>query len=314
MIDLPKLTIPKAEIAQRIHDQIEQGKNIKDMIGKSPAIASEVIDEANRAKSKWVDFTEYILKTSFDNDTFAQEFIKSSYSGSSAALNYRIRLFKRSMDSSITKLESITDRVEQMPELQEQVPAQASDQSTLGRKEKTERWSQNRNIQAAIIGPIIAAILGLISYQYYQYDKNKLHEIPYVKIDSEIMGNYIYVNLVNPKDYAAEDVSLRMVFIDEDLKENPEVYDFDDFANGIQGQADDSRSVRLHFGRKIRYLIIATKYVNPIINKELYQDWIFIESDQYIDSQVPQTKKQEILSNPSIDSLLTDFKLLDGPE
>ncbi len=128
--ELPNLVVPRAEAAQKIKAQIEKGHEIKDLSINSQEDLERVRAECN----KWSDYNRTLLNRLFDNDTMSEEYSSSfSFSGTvlPLSLDYSRRgqgerisqnakFFKEDVVSCVSRLESVLERLELIPEPESQ--------------------------------------------------------------------------------------------------------------------------------------------------------------------------------------------------
>jgi predicted nucleotide-binding protein len=110
----PMLTAPRTEAAQKIQAQIEKGRGIRN----APINSQAALDDMEAERSKWSSYNTELLKRLFDSTSIADEY--DHFGGAvipgDAGLGWWINDFRRGMDTSITRLESILGRLELIPE------------------------------------------------------------------------------------------------------------------------------------------------------------------------------------------------------
>ena len=110
----PSLTEPRASALQKIQTQIDKGQQIR-----SRGIHSE--EELHKARAdrlKWSGYNTELLVRLFDNRSMADEYSRfySAVIIPNASLQQKITDYRKDMDDSINRLETIRDRLELIPE------------------------------------------------------------------------------------------------------------------------------------------------------------------------------------------------------
>jgi hypothetical protein len=109
----PSLVVPRAEAADQITKQIERGKEIKNF-----AISKrQDVEQAWTQHTKWTKYNSELLGRLFDNDSIAREYNRSGLGVWKP--DDEIGNFRGEMQSRITGLEAILERLELIPELVE---------------------------------------------------------------------------------------------------------------------------------------------------------------------------------------------------
>lgn len=124
----PNLVVPRIEAAQKIKAQIEKGCEIRNRIINS----EQDLQKAKAERTKWSDYNVDLLTRLFDNESIAKEYKRGigSIRPHSAGYDWLVNDFRKGMDSKLTRLESILDRIELFDELGgEPVSLAASDQT-----------------------------------------------------------------------------------------------------------------------------------------------------------------------------------------
>lgn len=127
-----KLLVPRAEAAQKIQSRIEKGEAIRNL----PINSRDGLDATRAERSKWSRYNTELLDRLFDDDSISKEY--NHFSGAvipyNAGLGWWIKVFREDMDESITRLESIIERLELIPESTTQGPSIAhSEHTPLGK-------------------------------------------------------------------------------------------------------------------------------------------------------------------------------------
>jgi hypothetical protein len=110
----PRLTVPRDEAAIKINAQIEKGLRLKET-----AIQSEDdLRKARAEKLKWSQYNIELLTRLFDNPSVAQEYNppRVFIAGGDEYLHEKVQSFIEDVDYYITRLESISARLELIPE------------------------------------------------------------------------------------------------------------------------------------------------------------------------------------------------------
>ncbi|MEC0266714.1 nucleotide-binding protein [Paenibacillus anseongense] len=114
------LLMPKAEAWERIKRQIERGNELKDRALTS----DQALQMARDEKAKWKSFTGELLARMFDSDAIVNEFQSADKRpatimvlGSVTPFYELVDNYKRDMQKCINSLDSISDRLELIDEL-----------------------------------------------------------------------------------------------------------------------------------------------------------------------------------------------------
>jgi predicted nucleotide-binding protein len=114
--DLPYLLIPRDEARQKIQDRIDKGKQLY----ARPIRSESDLELSRDERRKWSSYNVELLKRIFDNRSIADEYER--FYGAVLPLNpsfsYIVDDFKKGMQDSISRLESIINRLELIPENQ----------------------------------------------------------------------------------------------------------------------------------------------------------------------------------------------------
>ena len=158
---LPKLVVPRKEAAQRIEELIERGEEISRMEFR----IEEDLDLAHSERRIWKDYSILSLKQLFDIPSLAEEF--ESYSGPISmhpSFSRKVTQFRESMDGHITRLDSILNRLELLPELEgkptpiiyvDESPSIGNDIFIVHGKDDAAKESVSRFIEQLDLHPII---------------------------------------------------------------------------------------------------------------------------------------------------------------
>ena len=111
----PSLALPRQEIKEKLAARVEKGREIQAM-----EIGSESdLDHARNLQKKWHDYNAELLTRCFDVESIANSYASVYGYGPlvmNASLNQRIDGFREGIDSQITELESVVERLELIPE------------------------------------------------------------------------------------------------------------------------------------------------------------------------------------------------------
>lgn len=111
----PSLALPREEVKEKLSARIEKGREIQSM-----EIGSESdLDNARDLQRKWHDYNSELLARCFDVDSIANAYESVSGYGPlviNASIHQRITGFRDGINSQITELESIVERLELIPE------------------------------------------------------------------------------------------------------------------------------------------------------------------------------------------------------
>lgn len=112
--ELPKLIAKREKAEELIQKQIEKGEQIRDGDIQSP----EDLDNSKRQFDRWKSYNKQLLKSIFTNTSIEEEY--SKFVGKSlqmnATLEYYIDNFRGDVEDSISRLQSVVDRLELIPE------------------------------------------------------------------------------------------------------------------------------------------------------------------------------------------------------
>lgn len=127
----PKLTVPRAEAAQKIKDRIEEGYDIRNL-----AIQSD--KDLKRARSeltKWHVYNKALLAKLFDNPSLVEEYQNIGVVGlfiwDSPTFKEMVQSFQQEMDGYITRLEAILGKLGLIDEQSETLASQDSSEQNL---------------------------------------------------------------------------------------------------------------------------------------------------------------------------------------
>jgi predicted nucleotide-binding protein len=109
----PKLVVPRSDAETKITAQIQKGIAIRD----TRISSEEDLRKARAEKTKWSQYNIELLTRLFDNPSIAQKYERARpVLFGDDYLGEKIHTFKEDMDYYITKLESISTRLELIPE------------------------------------------------------------------------------------------------------------------------------------------------------------------------------------------------------
>jgi len=121
----PDLLVPRNEARKSLSSQIERGHRICDR-----SIHSEAeLDQARSDKTKWKDYNTELLARIFSGSSIAQEsrgWDAVPFKYGNTSLSYRTGIFHQGMRAYLTKLESLRDRLELIPESRSAVSERSS--------------------------------------------------------------------------------------------------------------------------------------------------------------------------------------------
>lgn len=111
---LPSLTVSREEAEKKIEVQIKKGKEIKNL----NILDRDGLDRARLKRKKWSKYNTELLSRLFTDSTLADEY--NHFGGAvipmNPSLEWLIKDFDDHIDESITRLESIVERLELIPE------------------------------------------------------------------------------------------------------------------------------------------------------------------------------------------------------
>ena len=110
----PSLLVSKEEAANKITRQIEQGRQLDNVDIRD----DDSLQNVRASKTRWVSYTVELLSRIFDHESIANDF-EHTY----GTVNYRasfpqlVRSLKEEIAKKVTKLESVVERLELIPEV-----------------------------------------------------------------------------------------------------------------------------------------------------------------------------------------------------
>src|SRR6185369_1215277 len=109
----PNLLIPRAEAAEKINRQIEKGGEL----AKRETESLDALEALRADKNKWASYTTELLKRIFDQDTIAADY-EYAYGPIYMRPTFpqMVRTVKEEITKKLTKLESLSERLELIPE------------------------------------------------------------------------------------------------------------------------------------------------------------------------------------------------------
>lgn len=111
----PSLVLPRSDVEKKIEQRIELGKELQ-----STEIRTEAdLDLSRNNQKKWESYNTEYLNRCFDSAVVSEEYSEVSGWGTifmNATLGQRIQGFREGVENKITKLESIYERLELIPE------------------------------------------------------------------------------------------------------------------------------------------------------------------------------------------------------
>jgi predicted nucleotide-binding protein len=119
----PNLLIPRAEAAEKINRQIERGGEL----AKRETESLDALEALRADKNKWGSYTTELLKRIFDQDTIAADY-EYAYGPIYMRPTFpqMVRTVKEEITKKLTKLESLSERLELIPELNVQPSASSN--------------------------------------------------------------------------------------------------------------------------------------------------------------------------------------------
>lgn len=115
--DPPMLVKPRAEVEKKLQDRIEHGRKLRD----SEIQSKEELGQARKEQSKWDSYNVEYLKRCFNTEQIAEEYGAVSGWGAlivNASFPQKLESFRDGVQTKITELESIFERLELIPESQ----------------------------------------------------------------------------------------------------------------------------------------------------------------------------------------------------
>jgi predicted nucleotide-binding protein len=111
----PSLLLPRATTLQKIQVQIDKGLEIRN----KPINSATELEDARSERSKWSKYNSELLLRLFDNSSMADEYNRSygRVIYMNASFERSLREFREGMDDSNNRLEAIRDRLDLIPEL-----------------------------------------------------------------------------------------------------------------------------------------------------------------------------------------------------
>ena len=146
--DRLRLLVPKLEAEEKIKKQIDKGWEISRLIPPFPQPFHADAYETKAQCNKWAAYNRELLKMLFSDNSIANGYTKLDTL--LVAIASTPQDFRKRIEKDIGHLESILQRLELMPEALD-VPQPEPDR-VVEDKPSTEKWYQNRTIQAALIG------------------------------------------------------------------------------------------------------------------------------------------------------------------
>jgi predicted nucleotide-binding protein len=110
----PSLVEPRESALRKMQIQINKGQQIRNMSISS----KDDLEQARAERSKWSKYNTELLTRLFNNTAMADEYDRffGAFILSNPTLTEMIQEFRGEMDDSITRLESIRDRLDLIPE------------------------------------------------------------------------------------------------------------------------------------------------------------------------------------------------------
>jgi hypothetical protein len=180
------------------------------------------------------------------------------------------------------------------------------------KRKKHKKWiSRGLSIFSVIATLATVGIAGFSAFQTtIAWQEESKSKRPYFSIYIDNSGN-IEINLTNTGMRPAHDISMLAIFLDTKLEGKPEIHTLDDFANDAPIQSETYRFLKRHYGKISYYLILAIRYKDPITQEQLHQQWLFLETPNDIESNIPKEDKNRVFANHQIKHHVEKFlKLL----
>lgn len=125
---LPRLLVPRNKAKEQLSDRIKKGQNIMNC----PINKVDDLDHAISERDKWSDYNIELLTRLFDNSNeIVAEYVRarSAMIVSNTTFDIKVTKFKKDMRKRITKLETIADRLDLIPDTED---AQEKENSVPG--------------------------------------------------------------------------------------------------------------------------------------------------------------------------------------
>lgn len=189
--DRLRLLVPKLEAEEKIKKQIDKGWEISRLIPPfpQPFHADAYQDETKAQCNKWAAYNRELLKMLFSDNSIANGYTKLDTL--LVAIASTPQDFRKRIEKDIGHLESILQRLELMPEALD-VPQPEPDR-VVEDKPSTEKWYQNRTIQAALIGLgglLFVSIVGWLIILYVNKSDGRSDVGTTISNEPEISGDF----------------------------------------------------------------------------------------------------------------------------
>jgi len=157
----PRLLGSREEAKAQLEDRVEKGLTLRDR----QILSSENLQQAWNDRRKWSDFNTELLTRLFDNESIANEYARTPGAGFitlDPSFKERLDDFRDEMDTSITRLESVVERLELIPSVNTGSNATPATVGDLGRKvflvhghDEAARQSVARFLERLNLQPIV---------------------------------------------------------------------------------------------------------------------------------------------------------------
>lgn len=138
-----KLTVPRSEAKVKLSRQFDAGKEIKEII----IFSESELDESEKQYKKWTDDNIKLLKTIFNNELIAKEYLYAS-GVTSAKIDKenpfpgRHKNFQNTLDAKLNKLESIINRLESFQTESDSVEKPINENCIFIGHSRSELWTK----------------------------------------------------------------------------------------------------------------------------------------------------------------------------
>lgn len=116
--ELPKLTISRKVAVEKIENRIAEGKQLKSI----NIIDESSLEKARGRRSRWSQYNKEMLLRMFSDSSIAEEydrFVGVGFYPMDPSFDWLVNNFEEDVDDSINRLESIKDRLDLIPEQDE---------------------------------------------------------------------------------------------------------------------------------------------------------------------------------------------------
>src|SRR5690554_2787326 len=114
----PKLMEPREDARKKLTERIDKGKALYNIVIPN----RDEFEEIERKQKIWNDYNSELLSRLFNNSTIEEEYNESSFGfaflGGTYTFQDEVNDYKKDVAKKITRLESILERLEIIPETQ----------------------------------------------------------------------------------------------------------------------------------------------------------------------------------------------------